>query len=60
MLPGYCYEIKTNSRTIRSQVSNPAFAGKGADVITAWYQNSEPDCCAVWVPYRQKNGHCKN
>ena len=27
-----CYAIKTNSRTIRSQVTQPASAGKGADM----------------------------
>jgi len=57
LLPCYCYAIKINSRTMRSQVSQPAFAGKGAylvncKLITAWYQNSEPDSCAVWVSYR--------
>jgi len=31
-LPCYCYAIKTNSRTICSQVSQPASAGKGADM----------------------------
>jgi len=29
--PGYCYAIKTERRTIRSKVSQPASAGKGAD-----------------------------
>ena len=31
-LPYYCYTIKTNSRTICSQVLQPASAGKGADM----------------------------
>jgi len=42
---------------MRSQVSQPAFVGKGADLvnwklITAWYQNSEPDSCVLWKSYR--------
>ena len=56
LLPYYCYATKANSRTMRSQVSQSAFAlaGKGADLlncklITAWHHNSEPDSCAVWV-----------
>jgi len=57
LLPCYCYATKANSRTRRSQVSQSAFAGKGADsvnykLITAWYQNSERDSCALWVSYR--------
>jgi len=37
---------------MRSQVSQSAFAGKGADLvncklITTWYQNSEPESCAL-------------
>ena len=32
LLPCYCYTIKTNSRTIRSQVGQPASACKGADI----------------------------
>jgi len=51
------YATKANSRTMRSQVSQSAFVGKGADfvnckLITAWYQSSEPDSCALWVSYR--------
>jgi len=65
LLPCYCYARKANSRTICSRVSQPASAGKEADLvncklITACYQNSEPDSCAVWVSYRQTNCHCKN
>jgi len=57
LLPCYCYATNANSRTVRSQVSQFAFAGKGADLvnckpITAWYQNSEHDSCALWVSYR--------
>ena len=29
LLPCYCYAIKTNSRTIRSRLSQPTSAGKG-------------------------------
>ena len=65
LLPCCCYATKANSRTIRSRVSRPATAGKEADqvnckLITACYQNSEPDSCALWVSYRQTNCHCKN
>ena len=65
LLPFYCYATKANSRTIRSRVSQPATACKGAYIvncklITVCYQNSEPDSCAVWVSCRQANCHCKN
>jgi len=47
-LSSCCYATKANSTTIRSRVSQPAYAGKEADLvkcklITACYQNSEPD-----------------
>jgi len=47
LLPCDCYAIKTNIRTIRSQVLQPASAGNGADLvncklITAEPRNSEP------------------
>ena len=32
LLPCYCYALQIYSRTIRSQVSQPASAGKGADM----------------------------
>ena len=32
LLPCYCYAIKTNSRTIRSRISQPTSAGKGGDM----------------------------
>jgi len=32
LLPCYCYAAKTNDRTICSQVSQPASAGKKADM----------------------------
>jgi len=32
LLPCYCYAIKTNSRTIRSRLSQPVSAGKGGDM----------------------------
>ena len=32
LLPCYCYAIKTNSRTIRSRLSQPTSAGKGGDM----------------------------
>jgi len=32
MLPCYCYAVKINSRKNRSQVLQPASAGKGADM----------------------------
>jgi len=52
LLPCFCYVTKDISRTIRSRVSQPASAGKEADLvnyklITTCYQNSEPDFCAV-------------
>jgi len=51
LLPCYCYATKANSRTIRLQVSQPASAGREANLvncqlITAWHQNSEPDTCS--------------
>ena len=55
LLPCDCYAIKTNIRTIRSQVLQSASAGNGADLvncklITAWHQNSEPRLvCSVIV-----------
>jgi len=59
-----CQVIVTQQRptaeqfALRSRVSQPAYAGKEADLvkcklITACYQNSEPDSCAVWMSYRQ-------
>jgi len=32
LLPCYCYAIKTNSRKIRSRLSQPTSAGKGGDM----------------------------
>jgi len=32
LVPCYCYAIKANSKTIRSQVPQPASTGKGADM----------------------------
>jgi len=32
LLPRYCYAIKTNSRTTRLRLSQPASAGKGRDM----------------------------
>jgi len=57
-LSSCCYATKANSTTICSRVSQPAYAGKEADLvkcklITACYQNSEPDSCAVRMSYRQ-------
>jgi len=54
LLPCYCYATKANNRTIRSRVSQPASADKEVEkvnckLITACYQNSEPDSCAVSV-----------
>jgi len=51
------YATEANSRTMRSQLSQSAFAGKGGDLvnrklITAWCHNSELNSCAVWVSYR--------
>jgi len=58
LLSCYCYATKANIRTIRSRVSQPASAGKEVNLvncklITACYQNSETDSCAVWMSYRQ-------
>ena len=59
LLPCYGYAIMTNSRTIRSRLSQPASAGKGGDISElqahhsmTLYCNCEPDSCAVWVSYR--------
>jgi len=59
LLPCCGYAIKTNSRTIRSRLSQPASAGKGGDMCEqqayhsiTLYCNCEPDSCAVWVSYR--------
>jgi len=40
LLPWYCYTIKTNSRTIPSQVWQPASTGKGTDMseLQAYYR----------------------
>jgi len=56
---------KGHSRTIHLRVSQPASTGKeqtwvNCKLITACYQNSESDSCAVWVSYRQTHCHCKN
>ena len=53
-----CFAIKVNFSTIGSRVLQFASAGKRADLvscklITAWYQNSLPDSCAVWMSYWQ-------
>ena len=32
LLPCYCYAMKTTSKTIRAQLSQPASAGKGVDM----------------------------
>jgi len=53
------FATKVNGRTIRSQVSQPASAGKEADLvncklITACYRHSEPDSCAVRVSSENK------
>jgi len=65
-MPCSCDATKRNSKTIRSRLSQSAFAAKGANQVTcnlmaALYQNSKCiDFCAVWVSYRQTNCHCKN
>ena len=64
LLPCYCCATKANSRTIRSRVSQSASADREANLmnfklITACYQNSEPDSFVVWVSYRQTDCHCK-
>jgi len=65
LLPRYCYAVKTNSRTIRSRLSQPASAGKGRD--NKWTPRpSLHDTITVnltlvqCVSCRQKNCHCKN
>jgi len=65
LLPRYCCAIKTNWRTIRSRLHNPPLQAEketwvSCKPITAWHCNCEPDSCAVWVSYRQKNCHCKS
>ena len=59
LLPWYCYAIKTNSRKIHSRLSQPASAETWVNCkpITAWHYNCEPDSCAVWASYWQKNCH---
>ena len=49
LLPCCCYAIKTNSRKIRSRLSQPTSAGKGGDMseLQAHHCNCEPDSCAV-------------
>jgi len=54
LLPCYFYAMKTNSRTIRSRLSQPASARKGGDMCEqqahhsmTLYCNCEPDSCAV-------------
>ena len=62
-LPCSCYAIKTNNRTSRSQISQPASTGKGGDMSelqAAWHRKCEPGSCAVWISPRQINCHCKN
>ena len=59
LLACYCYAIKTNSRTIRWRLSQPASVSKegtwvNCKLITAWRCSCEPDSCTVWVSYRQK------
>jgi len=61
----YCYAIKTNSRIIRSGLSQPASAGKGGDMselqahrymtlqLWTWLL-----CSVSFIP--AKNCHCKN
>jgi len=63
--PCNCYVIKTNSGTIRSQLSHlPLQAKEDACVnyklIIAWHRNSEPGACAVSVLYWQVNCRSKN
>jgi len=62
-LPWYCYAIKTNSRTIRWQVSQFASVGKGADMseLQSHYcitPEQWTGSCAVSVSYWQINCHC--
>ena len=52
LLSCHCYATQANSTPIRSRVSQPASAGKEADLvncklITVCYQNSEPDSCSL-------------
>ena len=63
-LPCYCYAIKTNSGSIRSQLSQRASKERTwvdfkFKLISAWHQNSEPESFAAWVLYRQIYCHCK-
>jgi len=44
--PCYCYTIKTNSRSIRSQVMQPASAGKGAEMCEVQLQAHHCICMA--------------
>jgi len=60
------YAVKTNSRTIRSQVSQPASAGKGADMSELQAHHCiTPEqwtwlLCSVSVIYRNINCRCRH
>jgi len=45
LLPFYCYAIKTNSRKIRSRLSQPASAGKGGDMSELQAHH----CMRLWL-----------
>jgi len=65
VLPCICYAIKPNRRTIRSQIFQPASAGKGVDMCELHahhYMTPEHVNLALvqCVSYRQVNRHFKN
>ena len=65
LLPCYCNVIKTNSRTIRSQLLYLPLQAKAGTwvnckLVIARHRNCEPDACAVWASLRQINCHSKN
>ena len=66
LLPCYCYAVKTNSRTIRSQLWQPTSAGKGGYMseLKAHHYMTLISVNLTLVQYEfhtgKKNCHCKN
>jgi len=67
LLPCYCYAKKSKSKTIRSQVEQPAPAGKGADTSELQAHHCMTPEQRTWLfcsvsvvlSYRLINCHCK-
>jgi len=63
LLPCYCYAIKSNDRTIRSQALQPASAGEVANMgklQAHHFRTPEHQTYIYAVSYRQINCCCKN